>query len=58
MATVLGFFLQDLTGLNPAVVALAGAALAMLVCRSDVEECLGDVEWPTCFSLPGLGGTG
>ena len=53
-ATVLGFFLQDLTGLNPAVVALAGAALAMIVCRSDVEESLGDVEWPTILFFVGL----
>ncbi len=53
-ATVLGFFLQDLTGLNPAVVALAGATLAMIVCRSDVEEALGDVEWPTILFFVGL----
>ncbi|CAA9468489.1 MAG: Na+/H+ antiporter NhaD and related arsenite permeases [uncultured Rubrobacteraceae bacterium] len=53
-ATVLGFFMQDLTGLNPAVVALAGAALAMIVCRSDVEKSLGDVEWPTILFFVGL----
>ena len=54
VATVLGFFLQDLTGLNPAGVALAGAALAMIVCRSDVEKSLGDVEWPTILFFVGL----
>ena len=51
---VLGFFLQDLIGLNLAVVALASAALAMLVCRSEVEESLGDVEWPTILFFVGL----
>ena len=46
-ATVVGFFLQQITGLNPAVVALAGAALAMIVCSPEVEDVLHEVEWPT-----------
>ncbi len=53
-ATVLGFFLQDVTGVGPAVVALAGAALAMVVSRSDVEGVLHEVEWPTILFFVGL----
>lgn len=34
--------------------ALAGAGLAMLVCRSDVDEILREVEWPIILFLVGL----
>jgi Na+/H+ antiporter NhaD/arsenite permease-like protein len=53
-ATVVGFFLQQITGLNPAVVALAGAALAMIVCSPEVEHALHEVEWPTILFFVGL----
>ncbi|ABG03986.1 Citrate transporter [Rubrobacter xylanophilus DSM 9941] len=53
-ATVGAFFLQDLTGLSPAVVALAGAAVAMIVCGTRVERCLEEVEWPTILFFVGL----
>ncbi len=53
-ATVVGFFLQQVTGLNPAVVALAGAAVAMLVCGPEVEAVLHEVEWPTILFFVGL----
>ncbi len=53
-ATVLGFFLQGLTALNPAFVALAGAAVAMIVCGPQVEEVLHEVEWPTILFFVGL----
>src|ERR671917_524367 len=53
-ATVIGFFLQQITGLNPAIVALAGAAVAMLVCGPEVEAVLHEVEWPTILFFVGL----
>src|ERR671911_1012691 len=53
-ATVVGFFLQQITGLNPAVVALAGAALAMIFCSPEVEDVLHEVEWPTILFFVGL----
>ena len=53
-ATVVGFFLQQVTGLNPAIVALAGAAIAMLVCGPEVEKVLHEVEWPTILFFVGL----
>lgn len=52
--TVIGFFLQQITGFNPATVALAGAALAMFVCGPEVEEVLHEVEWPTILFFVGL----
>ncbi len=52
--TVIGFFLQQVTGLNPAVVALAGAAAAMVVCGPKVEDVLHEVEWPTILFFVGL----
>jgi len=53
-ATVVGFFLQQITGLNPAIVALAGAAVAMLVCGPEVEKVMHEVEWPTILFFVGL----
>jgi len=53
-ATVIGFFLQQVTGLNPAIVALAGAAVAMLICGPEVESVLHEVEWPTILFFVGL----
>jgi Na+/H+ antiporter NhaD/arsenite permease-like protein len=52
--TVVAFFLQQLTGFSPAVVALAGAAVAMLVCGPEVEKVLHEVEWPTILFFVGL----
>ena len=52
--TVIGFFLQQLTGFNPAIVALAGAAVAMLICGPEVEKVLHEVEWPTILFFVGL----
>jgi Na+/H+ antiporter NhaD/arsenite permease-like protein len=52
--TVIAFFLQQVTGFNPAVVALAGAAVAMLICGPEVEKVLHEVEWPTILFFVGL----
>src|SRR5918992_1724603 len=52
--TVIAFFLQQVTGFNPAIVALAGAAVAMLVCGPEVEKVLHEVEWPTILFFVGL----
>lgn len=52
--TVIGFFLQQVTEFNPAVVALSGAAVAMIVCGPKVEDVLHEVEWPTILFFVGL----
>ncbi len=44
---LLGFFLGRVLGIEPGIVALAGALLMVLACRADLHHCLGKVEWNT-----------
>ena len=44
-AVVIGFFMHTLFHLSPAVVALLGAAAALLWVQPDVEKVLKEVEW-------------
>lgn len=48
-ATVLGFSLHQIIELETATVALAGAAILLLITRSDPEEIFHEIEWPTIF---------
>jgi Na+/H+ antiporter NhaD/arsenite permease-like protein len=52
--TILGFFAHSALGLEPATIALSGAALYLLVSRVDVEEPLVAIEWTTLFFFIGL----
>ncbi len=54
VATILAFFFHKALGLEPATVALAGAALALLVTRQSLEDTIGGIEWTTLFFLMGL----
>ena len=45
IAVVLGFFLHTLLHISPAVVAMLGAAAALLWVQPDVEKVLKEVEW-------------
>ena len=47
--TVLAFFAHQMLHLEPATVALTGAAVALLVTRIDLEQALSHIEWPTLF---------
>jgi Na+/H+ antiporter NhaD/arsenite permease-like protein len=51
---ILAFFLHGALHLEAATIALFGAAALMLYARSDVEEILREVEWPTLFFFIGL----
>ena len=53
-AVILGFFLHGLLHLEAATIALFGAVALMLYARSDVEEVLREVEWPTLLFFVGL----
>ncbi len=53
-ATIVGFLLASPLGLEPATVALLGAAILMLVVRADPIEMLREVEWPTIAFFVGL----
>jgi Na+/H+ antiporter NhaD/arsenite permease-like protein len=47
--TVLAFFAHQALHVEPATVALTGAAIGLLVTRIDLEEALSHIEWTTLF---------
>ncbi|HEU5063637.1 MAG TPA: ArsB/NhaD family transporter, partial [Solirubrobacterales bacterium] len=47
--TVLAFFAHQMLHIEPATVALTGAAVALLVTTTPLEEALSHIEWPTLF---------
>ena len=51
---VVGFFLHDTIGIEPAVVALLGASAMLLWSGFSPEEALEKVEWATLFFFGGL----
>jgi len=52
--TIVGFFLHSLLHVEPAVVALAGATVLLLVSVGDVDEAFARVDWTTLFFFLGL----
>lgn len=54
IGTILLFFAHQPLHIEPATVALTGAALALLVTKVDLEEALSKIEWPTLFFFVGL----
>ncbi|MBX3464752.1 MAG: ArsB/NhaD family transporter [Planctomycetes bacterium] len=53
-ATLIGFTLHSVLHLEPATVALTGAAFLLLIARGDPHKVLAEVEWPTIFFFMGL----
>lgn len=49
-----GFVTHSLTGIEPAVVALLGAGLLVLLARLEPRRMFGDVEWETLLFFAGL----
>ena len=54
LLTVIGFIVHGVLDLEPATIALAGAALLLLVVGEDPEKTLREVEWSTVFFFVGL----
>ena len=54
LLTLIGFLLHGAVGLQPSVVAMSGAALALVVCKVDVDHALEKVEWSTLFFFMAL----
>ena len=54
IATIAGFLVHGALGLEPATIALLGAAALMLVARLDPHDVLREVEWSTLFFFVGL----
>ncbi|MGH2952951.1 MAG: ArsB/NhaD family transporter [Solirubrobacterales bacterium] len=54
VATVLAFFAHQSLHVEPATVALTGAAVCLLVTRLPLEQALAKIEWPTLFFFVAL----
>ncbi len=54
LLTVLAFFAHQTLHIEPATVALTGAAVALLVTHQKLEEALSKIEWPTLFFFVAL----
>jgi len=54
IATILAFFVHQLLGVEPATVALTGAAVGLLVTRIPLDQALSKIEWPTLFFFVAL----
>ncbi|MDQ3729597.1 MAG: ArsB/NhaD family transporter [Actinomycetota bacterium] len=54
IATVMLFFAHQALHIEPATVALTGAAVALLVTTIDLEQALAKIEWPTLFFFVAL----
>ena len=52
--TVLAFFAHQALHVEPATVALTGAAVGLLVTRIDLEKALSSIEWTTLFFFVAL----
>ncbi|MDD5598365.1 MAG: ArsB/NhaD family transporter [Victivallaceae bacterium] len=52
--TIAGFLVHGVLGLQPCVIAIAGAALCLAICKVDVDHCLEKIEWSTLFFFLGL----
>ena len=52
--TILFFFAHQKLGVEPATVALTGAAVALLVTRQSLEDSLARIEWATLFFFVAL----
>lgn len=51
---LIGFFCGRALNIEPGITALAGAVLMVLVCRADIHDALGKVEWNTILFFAGL----
>jgi Na+/H+ antiporter NhaD/arsenite permease-like protein len=54
LATILAFFAHQALHVEPATVALTGAAVALLVTTIPLEKALSNIEWPTLFFFVAL----
>ncbi len=54
IGTIIVFFLHQYIHIEPATVALTGAAVGLLVTKTPIEEALEKIEWTTLFFFMGL----
>lgn len=51
---LIGFFASHAAGIEPGIIALAGALVMALVCKTDLHHALEKVEWNSVFFFIGL----
>lgn len=54
IGTIIVFFLHQYIHIEPATVALSGAAVALMVTKIPIEQALEKIEWTTLFFFMGL----
>jgi Na+/H+ antiporter NhaD/arsenite permease-like protein len=54
VATIIAFFAHQALHIEPATVALTGAAVALMVTKIDLQQALSRIEWPTLFFFVAL----
>lgn len=54
VATIVAFFAHQALHIEPATVALTGAAIALLITTVPLERALSNIEWPTLFFFVAL----
>jgi Na+/H+ antiporter NhaD/arsenite permease-like protein len=54
VATIIAFFAHQALHIEPATVALTGAAVALMVTKIDLQQALSGIEWPTLFFFVAL----
>ncbi|HJO94972.1 MAG TPA: ArsB/NhaD family transporter [Victivallales bacterium] len=54
VVTLIGFLIHGAVGLQPSVIAMSGADLALGVCKVNVDKMLEKIEWSTLFFFIGL----
>ena len=54
LLTIVGFLIHGAVGLQPCVVAMTGAALALALCKVNVDHALEKIEWSTLFFFMAL----
>jgi Na+/H+ antiporter NhaD/arsenite permease-like protein len=54
LLTIIAFFAHQALHIEPATVALTGAAVALLVTTVPIERALSQIEWPTLFFFVAL----
>ena len=52
--TLIGFLIHGFIGVQPCVIAMTGAALALMICKVNVDQALEKIEWGTLFFFLGL----
>jgi Na+/H+ antiporter NhaD/arsenite permease-like protein len=54
LGTIVAFFLHNLLGVEPAVVALVGATILLVLSADDLDDAFRRVDWTTLFFFLGL----